>query len=94
MNLKEKILKQCDELKSSLIELEMEANAQSYISIDDFGKTVKWKRQINNMTQEQLAELAGISLSCLKRIEKTNRNVNLDNLLKVLDVLGIKAFIK
>ena len=38
-----------------------------------FGKTVRLKRQTKGLTQEQLANKAGISLNALKRIENESK---------------------
>ena len=52
------------------------------------------RRKFLNLTQAQLAERAEISLKSLKSIEYGDGNPTLNNLTKVLDVLGMKLTVE
>ncbi len=57
-------------------------------------KAVKLKRVELDLTQEQLAEKAGITTQTVGNIESGNCNVSLDVLSSVMAVLGIKMAIE
>ena len=57
-------------------------------------KAVKLKRVERNMTQEQLANKAGITTQTVGNIESGKFNVSLDVLSSVMAVLGIKMAIE
>ncbi|MGH7295574.1 MAG: helix-turn-helix domain-containing protein [Polyangiaceae bacterium] len=50
---------------------------------------VRALRRQRTMTQEQLAERAGMDLSYLQRIERADTNLSMDKLLAVADAFGI-----
>lgn len=47
------------------------------------------RRKEQNLTQEQLAILAGVSKPTLNRLEQRKINITLDNALKILHTLGL-----
>lgn len=53
------------------------------------GKRIRQQRQLAQMTQEKLAEAAGISLSFLGHIERGTRKASLDTLVKICNVLKV-----
>jgi transcriptional regulator with XRE-family HTH domain len=53
------------------------------------GDRVKAAREKRNWTQEQLAEIAGISKGFLSDIENDKRNISSESALKIADALGI-----
>ena len=53
------------------------------------GKRVRQQRILAQMTQEKLAEAAGISLSFLGHIERGTRKASLDTLVKLCNVLKV-----
>lgn len=53
------------------------------------GKRIKLERQKNNLTQEQLAEKVDISSSYMGQIERGERNVTIDNLIRIANVLNV-----
>lgn len=57
-------------------------------------KAVKLKRVERNMTQEQLANKAGVTTQTVGNIESGKFNVSLDVLSSVMAVLGIKMAIE
>lgn len=56
----------------------------------EIGKMVRYFRKHANLSQQQLAELAGVGKTVIFDIEKGKTTIQLDSLLKVLDVLNIK----
>lgn len=51
---------------------------------------IKARREMLNVTQEQLADLAGVGLRTLKQFESGKGNPTLETLQKIADVLGLK----
>ena len=66
----------------------MDKNAERYKVIS---RNIKKYRKIKNMTQKELSEKVGISLSYLTKIEaeKCNKTFSLDVLFDIADVLDI-----
>ncbi|HEY1697964.1 MAG TPA: helix-turn-helix transcriptional regulator [Polyangiaceae bacterium] len=50
---------------------------------------VRALRRARKLTQEQLAERAGMDLSYLQRIERAETNLSMDKLLGVADAFGV-----
>lgn len=55
----------------------------------DLGKRIKQQRIMARMTQEKLAEEAGISLSFLGHIERGTRKASLDTVVKICNALKV-----
>ena len=55
----------------------------------ELGKRVRQQRMLAQMTQEKLAEKAGISLSFLGHIERGTRKASLDTLVKLCNALKV-----
>ena len=55
----------------------------------DFGQKISAQRASNSLTQEQLAELAGLERSYISDIERGARNVGLVNIVKLAEALGV-----
>ena len=53
------------------------------------GKRIRQQRTLAKMTQEKLAEAAGISLSFLGHIERGTRKASLDTLVKICNALKV-----
>jgi transcriptional regulator with XRE-family HTH domain len=53
------------------------------------GKRIRQQRQLKHMTQEYLAEQAGISLSFLGHIERGTRKASLDTVVKICNALKV-----
>ncbi len=54
------------------------------------GKSIKERRKILRVTQPQLAELAGVSINTLYKIERGQANPTLATLTKIANVLGME----
>jgi y4mF family transcriptional regulator len=53
------------------------------------GNTIKARRRLLRITQQQLADIAGVSINTLTKIERNEGNPTLDVLERVLDALGL-----
>jgi transcriptional regulator with XRE-family HTH domain len=66
------------------------------MAFDDFylnlGKKIKFLREVANLTQEQLAEKAGISLDYLGKIEVNISKPGLRTVLKLSKALDLKPY--
>lgn len=56
----------------------------------DISKTVRFYRKQSGLTQLELAKLAGVGKTVVFDIEKGKLSVQIDTLLKILQVLNIK----
>jgi len=56
----------------------------------EFTTVLRERRRILGVTQEHLAELAGVSLRTLKAIESGKGNPTFDTIQKLADVLGME----
>jgi transcriptional regulator with XRE-family HTH domain len=57
---------------------------------EDIIKTIKARKEILAINQENLAELSEIGIATLKRFESGKGNITLNNLQKIADVLGLE----
>jgi transcriptional regulator with XRE-family HTH domain len=57
------------------------------VDYKDFGQRVRTMRRNNNLTQEELAEKAGISTSFLGHIERGSRIASLETLVALCNIL-------
>ncbi len=53
-------------------------------------KTVKERKEILAINQENLAELSEVGIATLKRFESGKGNITLNNLQKIVDILGLE----
>jgi transcriptional regulator with XRE-family HTH domain len=53
-------------------------------------KTVKDRKEILTINQENLAELSEVGIATLKRFESGKGNITLNNLQKIVDILGLE----
>lgn len=61
---------------------------------DKLIKTIKDRREVLQVTQENLAELSGVGLRTLKQFESGKGNPTLLTLHKLADVLGLEISLK
>ena len=54
------------------------------------GRSIKSRRKALRVTQPQLADLAGISVNTLYKIEREQANPTLETLTKIADTLGME----
>lgn len=55
------------------------------------GNKIRERRKVLGLTQEQLAELAGISVNFLARMEMTARTPSLETLARIADALSVEV---
>lgn len=58
------------------------------------GESIKQRRKALRVSQAQLAELAGISVNTLYKIERGQTNPRLETLSKIGDVLGMEVYLR
>lgn len=56
-------------------------------------ETIKKRRSVLRITQQDLAELSGVSLRTIKDIESGNANPSLSILSKIADILGMEVIL-
>ena len=56
-----------------------------------FGERVRALRQSRGLSQERLAELAGVHRTYLSSLERGERNVSLDNINAIAKALGVST---
>jgi transcriptional regulator with XRE-family HTH domain len=54
-----------------------------------FGERIRALRQNRGLSQERLAELAGVHRTYLSSLERGERNVSLDNIHAIAEALGL-----
>jgi transcriptional regulator with XRE-family HTH domain len=54
-----------------------------------FGERIRTLRQNRGLSQERLAELAGVHRTYLSSLERGERNVSLDNIYAIAQALGV-----
>jgi transcriptional regulator with XRE-family HTH domain len=54
-----------------------------------FGERIRALRQDRGLSQERLAELAGVHRTYLSSLERGERNVSLDNIYAIAKALGV-----
>ncbi len=64
------------------------------LPVEELGNLVKTARKEQKLTQDELADLAGVSKGTLKRIEADNRNITFSNVIDVLQTLGMTLWIR
>jgi len=57
-------------------------------------QSIKERREVMKVTQEELAELSGVGLRTLKQFESGKGNPTLHTLQKLADVLGMEVCIQ
>lgn len=62
----------------------------TFDNTDYFAKLVIWHRKKSKMTQHDLALAANVSRTAVQRLEKGHLSIQLDTLLKILQVLNIQ----
>lgn len=56
----------------------------------NIGNAIKERRKMLKITQRTLAELAGVGINTLTKIERNEGNPSLDVLERILDTLGLE----
>lgn len=61
------------------------------MNYEALGRRIRAQRKLSHMTQEQLSELAGISLSFLGHIERGSRKASLETLVGIANALKVST---
>lgn len=64
------------------------------MNIKEIGFEIKRRRKYLSITQEDLAEITGISRRSLQYIEKGEMNPSIEQLEKILEALGLEIIIR
>jgi len=56
----------------------------------DIGKTIKERRVLLGISQQDLSEYSGVSISTVKDLERGVGNPSIETLRKILDVVGME----
>jgi len=63
-----------------------------YTTLQRVGRAVRYSRISRNLTQEQLAELAGTSYTYISSLERGQRNVTIQTLERIAEACGTDLF--
>lgn len=63
-------------------------NTSEFIANHEFRKDLKVARATAHMTQREIAEITGLSLSTISNIENPDRPVEYQSILKYIDAIG------
>ena len=64
------------------------------MDIKQIGTTLRERRKLLNVTQEDLADISGVSERTVRDIEKGLANPELESLMKLCEVLGLEVSVK
>lgn len=67
----------------------MHRKSQLIVKMNTLGKQIKARRKLLKITQSQLADLSGVGINTLTKIERGEGNPTLDKVNAVLDTLGL-----
>ena len=59
---------------------------------EEFGKNIRKYRLEKKLSQEKLAEIAGLHRTYISDIERGKRSISLDNIEKVANALEVEVF--
>ncbi len=62
--------------------------------MEDIGNAIKERRNVLAITQRQLAELAGVAVNTLTKIERGEANPSIKVLTLILDTLGLEIVVQ
>ena len=63
-------------------------------NIDELGKLIRDTRKAQGLTQKDLALVAGVSVRLIVEFENGKRCVNIDSVIKLCSLLGLKIDIE
>jgi transcriptional regulator with XRE-family HTH domain len=64
------------------------------MNIHKIGKIIQERRDYLNLTQKDVAEMAGITFKSISEIELGVRNPSINTLNRILDVLGLELSVQ
>lgn len=63
-------------------------------NIDELGKLIRDTRKAQGLTQKDLALVAGVSVRLIVEFENGKRGVNIDSVIRLCSLLGLKIDIE
>jgi transcriptional regulator with XRE-family HTH domain len=60
----------------------------------DIGKVIKERRALLGISQQDLSDYSGVSISTVKDLERGVGNPSIDTLKKILDVVGLEIILQ
>lgn len=64
------------------------------MNMNNFREEIKNRRRFLKINQQELADLAGVSINTVVAVERGTGNPQLDTLLSICNVLGLKLVTK
>jgi ribosome-binding protein aMBF1 (putative translation factor) len=81
------------DVKSSSLEPYAVSRKNSPLQARDvLARNIRSLRAKREISQEELADLAGLHRTYVGSIERSERNVSIDNIAKIADALGVKMY--
>lgn len=59
--------------------------------LKEIGKRISERRKVLGYTQEQVAEMMDVSVQMISNLERGNKAIKIDNLLKISSILGVST---
>lgn len=59
--------------------------------LQEIGDRIGQRRKELGLTQERVADLMGVSIQMISNLERGNKAIKIDNLIKISDILGIST---
>ena len=61
------------------------------INLKEIGERIYLRRRQLNYTQEQLAELMNVSIQMISNLERGNKSIRIENLIKICEILQVST---
>lgn len=68
--------------------------SQYVVNMEEIGKDIKHRRLVLKITQQELADLAGVSINTIVAVERGVGNPRIATVLSVCNVLGLQLITK
>lgn len=63
----------------------------SEVNLKEIGKRIYERRRQLGYTQEELAELMNVSIQMISNLERGNKSIRIENLLKICSILNVST---
>jgi transcriptional regulator with XRE-family HTH domain len=64
------------------------------MTMEELGKSIKFRREFLNLRQEDLAEMSGVAIKTIHLIESGSGNPSVETLRKIATVLGMELLLE
>ena len=68
--------------------------SQYIVNMEAPGKEIKNRRQMLKITQQELADLAGVSINTVVAVERGSGNPRMETIISICNVLGLQLITK